>query len=165
MLVFNKICWVLFPIKSTYCSKIFMSIQVVLNAWEQFEVQNLDIFAIHWTSAAYNFFIQGLFSIIFVGKVEHTSLVLVVKIPYQSKKLWLTEKHFSRGRFNHRCVFWLLFSLFFDISKQFCKRNESIEWIFFPPKCLSYGCETLCSLKFFHLTVGLEMEFHLQMCF
>ena len=129
-----------------------MSIQVVLNAWEQFEVQNPDIFALQWTSAAYNFFRQGLFSIIFVGKVAHTSLVLVVKISYQSKKLWLTEKHFSRGRFSHRCVFLLLFSLFFDISKQFCKHNESIEWFFFPPKCLSFDFKSLCSLKFFHLS-------------
>jgi len=36
----------LFPLKSSYCGKIFMSIQVVLNAWEQFEVQNLHIFAL-----------------------------------------------------------------------------------------------------------------------
>jgi len=34
-----------------------------------------------------------LFSIIFAGKVAHTSLVLVVKISYQSKKLLLIEKH------------------------------------------------------------------------
>jgi len=48
MLVFNfyKKNWLLFFIKSTYCGKIFMSIEVVLNAWEQFEVQNPDIFAL-----------------------------------------------------------------------------------------------------------------------
>jgi len=28
---FNKICWVMFLLKSIYCDKIFMSIQVVLN--------------------------------------------------------------------------------------------------------------------------------------
>ena len=152
MLFLNKICWILFPIKCTYCGKIFMSIQVVSNAWQQFEVQNTDIFALQWTSAAYNFFKQGLISIIFVGKVAHSSLVLVVKISYQSKELWLTENHFSRGRFSHGCVFLLLFSLFFDISKQFCKCNESIEWFFFHQSVFSFGIESLFSLNFFHLS-------------
>jgi len=87
MFVFNKTCWVWFPLKSSYCGKIFMSTQVVLNAWEQFEVKNPHIFALQWTSTAYNFSILGFFSVIFVGKVAHTSLVFVVKIPYQSKKL------------------------------------------------------------------------------
>jgi len=132
MLVFNKRnCWVLFPLQSSYCGKIFMSIQVVLNVWKQFEVQNLDIFALQWTLVAYNFFIHGPFSIFFVVKVVQTNLVYVLKISYQSKNLWVTEKYFSRGRFSHRCDFLLLFSLFFDISKQFCKHNESIEWYFF----------------------------------
>ena len=139
MFVFNKNCWVLFPIKPSYCGEIFMSIQVVLNVWEHFEVQNPDIFALQWTSAAYNFFIHGPFSIIFVGKVAHTGLVYKNKISYESKRLWVTEKHFSRGRFIHWCDFLLLFSLFFDISKQFCRHNESIEWDFFSPKCLSFG--------------------------
>jgi len=62
-----------------------MLMQVVLNAWEQFEVQISDIFALQWTSAAYNFFMKGPFSIIFVGKVARTSLVFVEKISYQSK--------------------------------------------------------------------------------
>jgi len=64
-----------------------MTIQVDLNVWEQFKVQNLDIFALQFTLVAYSFFVEGLFSIIFVGKVVHTSLVCVVKISYQSKKL------------------------------------------------------------------------------
>jgi len=64
-----------------------MSIKVVLNVWEQFEVQNPHIFTLQWTLVAYNFFIHGPFSIIFVEKVAHTSLVVVVKISYQSKKL------------------------------------------------------------------------------
>jgi len=34
----------MFPLKSSYFDKIFMSIQVVLNVWEQLEVQNPDIF-------------------------------------------------------------------------------------------------------------------------
>jgi len=41
--VFNKKNW---GYLDMYCSKIFMSILVVLNVWEQFEVQNLDIFGI-----------------------------------------------------------------------------------------------------------------------
>jgi len=123
-----------------------------LNVWEQFKVQNLEIFALQWTSAAYNFFIHGPFSIIFVGKVAYTSLVYVVKISYQSKMLWVIEKHFSRKRFNQRCYFLLLFSLFFDISKQFCKHNRSIEWYFFSPNCFFFGSKLLCSLKFFHLS-------------
>jgi len=40
----NVNCWVRFPFKSNYCGKIFMSIQVVLNVWEPFELQNSDIF-------------------------------------------------------------------------------------------------------------------------
>jgi len=46
IIVFNKICWIMFPLKSSYCSKISMSIQVVLNAWEQFKVQNPNIFGL-----------------------------------------------------------------------------------------------------------------------
>jgi len=130
MFIFKEICWVLFSLWSNYCGKIFISIQAVLNVWEQFKVQNPEIFALKWTSAAYNFFIQGSFSIIFVEKVAHTSLVFVVKISYQSKKFWVNEKHFSKGRISYRCELLLLFSLFFDISKQFFKHNESIEWFF-----------------------------------
>jgi len=70
MFVFNKICWVSPPLKSSYCRKIFMSIQVVLNSWEQFEVQNPHIFALLWSSAAYNFFIYGPFSIFLLEKLR-----------------------------------------------------------------------------------------------
>jgi len=129
-----------------------MSIQIVWNVWKQFKVQNSDIFALQWTSAAYNFFTKGLFSIIFVKKVAHTSVFYMVKLSYQYKKLWENERHFDRGRFSHRCVFLLLFSPFFDISKQFCRHNESIEWYFFSLKCLSFGFESLWSLKFFQLS-------------
>jgi len=108
-----KICEVLFSLKSSYYGKIFMSSQVVLNVWEQFKVQNPYIFALQWTLAAYNFFIQGPLSIIFVGKIAHTSLVFVIKISYQSKKLWVTKKYSSRWRYNQRCDFLLLFSLYF----------------------------------------------------
>ena len=34
--VFNKTCWVEFPLKSSYHGKIFMSIHVVMNVWESF---------------------------------------------------------------------------------------------------------------------------------
>jgi len=37
MFVFNKIYWVMFPLKSSYCGKFFMSIQDVLNIWEKFK--------------------------------------------------------------------------------------------------------------------------------
>jgi len=57
MSIFNQICWVLFFLKSNYCGKFFMSIQVFLNVWEQFKVQNPHIFALQQTLAAYNFFI------------------------------------------------------------------------------------------------------------
>jgi len=129
-----------------------MSIQVVLNVWKHFKVQNPDIFALQWTLAAYNFFIHGPFSIIFVLKVANSSLVCVVKISYQLKKLWVIEKHFSRGRFSHRCDFLLLFQLFFDISNPFCRHNKLIEWYFFSPMCWYVGIESLCSLNFFHLS-------------
>jgi len=151
MFVFNQICWVLVPLKSCYCGKIFMSIQVVLNVWEEFKVQHPHIFALHWTSVAYNFFIHGPFSIIFVGKVAHTILVCVVKISCQYKKLWVNQNHFSR-RFNHRCVFCNLFYYFFDIAKPFCKHNESIEWNFSSPICLYVGFKAHFSSMFFHLS-------------
>jgi len=74
------------PFEVCYCGKIFMSIQVVLNVWEQFEVQNPDIFELQWTSAAC-FFIQCKSPIVFFGKVVHISLVYMDKILYQSKNL------------------------------------------------------------------------------
>jgi len=64
-----------------------MSIQIIQNVWEQLEVQNPDIFALQSTSTDYNFFIQGPFTKKSVEKVAHTSLVFVIKILYQSKKL------------------------------------------------------------------------------
>jgi len=147
-----KICCVLLTLKSSYCGKNFMSIHTVLNVCEQFEVQNSHIFALQWTLVAYNFFIHGLFLVFFIGKVVHTSLVFFGKISYQSKRLWVNENHFSRGRFSHRCDFLVIFSLFFDISIFFCWNNESIEWYFFPSMCLDVGFESLCSLHFFHLS-------------
>jgi len=56
--VLNKICLDMFPLNSSYCGIIFISIQGVWNVWEQFEVQNPDIFGLHWTLVAYFFFIQ-----------------------------------------------------------------------------------------------------------
>ena len=46
MFVFNKICWVMFFLKSSNCGKIFIATQVVLNVWKQFEVRNSDFFAL-----------------------------------------------------------------------------------------------------------------------
>jgi len=129
--VFNIIWWVFPLLKSSYCGKNFISIQVILNVWEQFEVQNPHIFALLWTLAAYNFFIQGHFPIIFVGKVEHTSLVFVIKISYQSKKLWVNEKNFSRGRFNHRCDFCYFFHCFFTFQKNFADTMSQLNDFFF----------------------------------
>jgi len=126
-----KICWVLFPLKSIYWGKIFMSIQVVLNVWEQFQVQNPDIFALQWTSIAYNFFIQGFFSIIFVEKVMHTNLVSMIKISYQSKKLQVTKKHFSRGRFSYRCDFCYFFHYFLTFQNNFANTMSQLNEIFF----------------------------------
>jgi len=151
MTIFNKICWIFFPIKSTYCGKIFKSIQVFLNAWEQFEVQNPNIFALQWTLAAYNFFRQGLFSIIFVGKVVHTSLVRVVKISCQYKKLWLIKIILVEVV----SVIDVFFSYFFTVFWHFkaILQTQWVNWmIFFPPKYFSFGFESLCSLNFFHLS-------------
>jgi len=102
MFVFNNKFWFIIPLKSSCCGKILLSIQVVLNVWKQFEVQNLNIFGLQRTLAAWFFFIQCPFLIKFFEKVAHTSLFCVVKIPYQSKKLWVSKKHFSR-RFSYRC--------------------------------------------------------------
>jgi len=104
MLVFNKhLLNFMFPLNSTYCGKIFRSIQVVLKVKEQFEVQNSNMFLLHWVSFSNKCF----------WKVVHTILIYMAKISYQSKKLWVTEKHLSRRRFNLRCIFLQLFLLFF----------------------------------------------------
>jgi len=58
-----KICQITFPMKPSYCNKIFMSIQVVLNVWDQFKVQNPNIFGLQWILATCFFFIQCLFPI------------------------------------------------------------------------------------------------------
>jgi len=94
----------MFPLKSSYCGKIFISIQLALNVWEQFEVQNPDILGWQWILTAYNFLIQGPFSKKFIGKVVPTSLVCVAKISYQSKELWVIERHFSKRMFSCKCV-------------------------------------------------------------
>ena len=62
-------------------------------------------FNLQWTLAACCFFIQCPFPIKVFGEVAHTSLVCVVKISEQSKKLWVTERHFSKRKFNYRWVF------------------------------------------------------------
>jgi len=103
-----------------------MSIQVVLNVWEQFEVQNLDIFGLQWILVAHFFFIQCLLPIIFIEKVVYTSLVCVVKILYQFKNLWVIESILVDGG-SAIDVFFTTFFIALDISKQFCKHNESIE--------------------------------------
>jgi len=86
MLVFNIIYWITFSIQYSFCGKIFMSIQVVLNIWEQFKVQNPDIFLLQLTLATCFFFIWCLYLIKKLEKAAHTSLVCVAKILYQSKK-------------------------------------------------------------------------------
>jgi len=74
----------MFSLKSSYCGKIFMSIQVVLNVWEQFKVQNLDIFGLQWTLGS-SFLLHTMsISNNFFEKVAHTSLVCVIKVSYQS---------------------------------------------------------------------------------
>jgi len=42
-------------------------------------------------------------------------------------------------------IFYYFFSLFFDISKQYCRHNESIEWYFLSPLYLNAGFESLYS--------------------
>jgi len=166
MLVFNQIFWILFPLKSSYCGKNFVSIQVVLNVWEQFEVQNPHIFALQWTLATYNFFIHCLFPIIFVGKVAHTSLVCVVKISYQSKKLWVTEKHFSRRRSNHRCDFCYFFHFVLAFQNNFADTMTMTQLsnIFFH-QCVCMLVLNHFLVNFYFIWVVVGFEFHLQMCF
>jgi len=107
---------------------------------------------------------KGCFQYFLLEKLCILVYFFSVKISYQSKKLWVDEKHFSRQRFSHRCDFLEIFSLIFDILKQFCWHNESIEWYFFLSMCLYVGFESLGSLHFFIWAI-LEIEFHLQICF
>jgi len=74
----------------------------------------------------------------------HPSLVCVTNISYQSKKLRVNEKHFSR-RFNPRCGFFNFSWYFFDISKPFFRHNKAIQWYFF------HQC--ICMLVLNHFTV------------
>ena len=116
MFVFNKNYWVRFPLKSSCYSKIFMSIQIVGNVWESFEVLNLDIFGLQWTLAAYFSFIKYYFPIKIIVKVAYTSLVYVAEISFQSKMLWVYEKHFSRRGFNPRSLFCNFFVTFWHLK-------------------------------------------------
>jgi len=70
MFIFNKICWIMFHLKSSYCGKNSMSIQVVLNVWEQFKIQNPNIFGLQWILAACFFFIQCVFLMGFLEKLH-----------------------------------------------------------------------------------------------
>jgi len=142
---------------------IFMSIQVVLNVWEQFKLQYPHISALQWTLVGYNFFIQGPFSIIFIGKIVHTSLVCMVKISYQSKKLWVTKKHFSRGRFSHRFDFLQFFHCFLTFQNNFVDTMSQLNEIFFH-QCVYMLVLNLFTVKVFFIWVGLGFKFHLQMC-
>jgi len=94
---------------------------------------------------ANNFLIQVLFSIIFVHKVAHTSLVFVVKISYQSKKLWVTKKHFSNRRFSHRCDFLLFFYNFLTFQNNFAETMSQLNDIFI------HQC--VCMLVLNHFTI------------
>jgi len=162
MFVFYKICWVLFN-KFSYCAEIFMSIQVVLNVWEEFEVQNPNIFALQWTLAAYNFFIQSPFSIIFVGKVAHTSLVCMVKFHINPKSYeWMINILVGGSGID---VFFATFvAIFLTFQSHFANAMSQLNEIFL------HQCVCMLVLKHFivqsfFIWVGLEIESHLQMCF
>jgi len=133
-----------------------------LNVWEQFEVQNPDIFVVQWALTTYIFFIKGPFSIIFVGIVVHNNLVSMAKVSYQSKNLWVTEKHqFSRERFSHHYVFC---NYFLTFQIHFANTMSQLNDIFF------HQCIFMLILKHFivwsfFIWVGLEIKIDLQMCF
>jgi len=93
----------------------------------------------------------------FFGKVAYTILVCMVKISYQSKKLQVFGKYFSRRRFNYR----YMFCNFFTFQSQFVD-TMSHSICFLSPICWLVGFKALYSLKIFHL-VGSEIEFHLKM--
>jgi len=57
-------------------------------------------------------------------KVAHTCLVCMAKISYQSKKLWVTEEHFSR-RFNLICVFCNFFCYFLTFQTRVQSKHSS----------------------------------------
>jgi len=154
MFIFNKICCIMFPLKFSYCNENFMSIRVVLNVWEQFKVQNADICGLQWTSVACYFFIHCLFLINVFGKVAYTSLVCMAKISYQSKKLWVTKRHFSRKMLSHRCVF---YNYFLTFQIHFVDSVSQLNDIFF------HQCICMLVLKHFlvwsfFIWVGLEIE-------
>jgi len=109
-----------------------------------------------------NFCIQCPNSIKLFGRFVLSFLVCVVKFSYQSKKLWVIEKNFSR-RFNFRCVFCNFSCYFFDILKPFCKHNESIQWYFFH-QCVWMLVLHQFLVQFFFIWVSLEIELHIQMC-
>jgi len=164
MLVFNQICWVLFSLESSYYGKIFMSIQVVLNVWEQFEVQNPHIFALQWTLATYNFFIQGPFSIIFVGKVAHTSLIFVLKFHINPKIYEWLRSILVDGDLVIDVIFCYFFHRFLTFQNNFANTMSQLNAISFH-QCICMLVLNHFTIKFFFIWVGLGFEFHLQMCF
>jgi len=132
----------MFPLNSSYCGKNFMSIQVVLNVWEQFKVQNLDIFGLHWTLTACFFFIQCTFPINFLGKVAHTSLVFIVKNFISFQEVWVTMKQFSKRRFSYGCVFC---NFFLTLQSHFANTMSPLSDISFD--------QCICMLVLKHFTV------------
>jgi len=86
-------------------------------------------------------------------KVAHTSLVCMVKsfISYQSKKLWVIEKHFSSMRFSLRCDFCNFPCYFWHFNA--ILQTQWVNWMIFSFIHVFYvGFEALLSLKFFHLS-------------
>jgi len=122
-----------------------------LNVWEEFKVQNPNIFGLQWTSAAYFFLHKVSTSNKFLRKVAHTSLVIVVKFHINPWSYEWLRSILVKGGWAIDVFLQLLFDVF-DISKQFCKHNESIEWYFLSPMDLYVRSESHYSSKFYHLS-------------
>jgi len=129
MFVFNKICWIMFPLKSGYCGKNFhvnLSCFECLGAIQSSKSRHFwiivnfgGLFLLHTMSFSNKFFFR---------KVAHTSLVCVAKFFNQSKELWVIEKHFSKRSLSQNCVFC---NYFLTFQIHFANSMRQLNDIFF----------------------------------
>jgi len=141
-----------------------MSIQVVLNVWEQFKVQNPDIFGLQWTLATCFFFIHCLFLMIVFVKVALTSLVCLAKISINQKNYELLRSILVEEGSTLDVIFCNFSCYFLTFENHFANNMSQLNIIFFTNLFVCWFWITLW-FKFFYVWRGLEIKLHLQMCF
>jgi len=105
----------------------------------KFKIQTFqDWSELRQSISSYTVSTYSLYSVLpitFLGKVVHTSLFCLLKISYQSKK------HFSRRRFNLRCVFCNFFCYFLTFQSDIFHVQWVYRMTFISPMYLYVGLE------------------------